>query len=124
MTEQEVMDMLMDLETEMTGDDVNKFREYLNLPPLKPGKTTCLRCDKVFDSWDVRNNRICPDCKEYERGYPDGHACEAYPDCDVTIDIENLTSNCWDADAFLQYRSEIEKYVRTSGRTGPFSMEG
>jgi hypothetical protein len=37
-------------------------------PPPKDnpfaGLTTCLRCDRKFDSWDRRHNRICPSCKE------------------------------------------------------------
>jgi hypothetical protein len=36
--------------------------------PPKPtsyaGPTTCLRRDDVFDSWDRRQNRLCPRCRE------------------------------------------------------------
>jgi hypothetical protein len=36
-------------------------------PPAKPnayaGPTTCLRCDGVFESWDRRQNRLCPRCR-------------------------------------------------------------
>jgi hypothetical protein len=36
--------------------------------PLKPtayaGPTTCLRCDKTFQSWDRRQNRLCLSCRE------------------------------------------------------------
>jgi predicted amidophosphoribosyltransferase len=28
------------------------------------GPTTCLRCDEVFESWDRRQNRLCPRCRE------------------------------------------------------------
>jgi predicted amidophosphoribosyltransferase len=28
------------------------------------GPTTCLRCDKTFESWDRRQNRLCPNCRE------------------------------------------------------------
>ena len=28
------------------------------------GPTTCLRCDIVFESWDRRQNRLCPQCVE------------------------------------------------------------
>ncbi len=28
------------------------------------GPTTCLRCDERFDSWDVRQNRLCPRCHQ------------------------------------------------------------
>jgi predicted amidophosphoribosyltransferase len=27
------------------------------------GRTTCLRCDKQFWSWDRRQNRLCPRCR-------------------------------------------------------------
>jgi predicted amidophosphoribosyltransferase len=27
------------------------------------GPTTCLRCDRAFQSWDRRQNRLCPRCK-------------------------------------------------------------
>jgi predicted Zn-ribbon and HTH transcriptional regulator len=30
---------------------------------LQPGRTTCLRCSKVFQSWDIRANRRCPQCR-------------------------------------------------------------
>jgi hypothetical protein len=36
--------------------------------PPKPtsyaGPTTCLRCDDVFESWDRRQNRLCPRCQK------------------------------------------------------------
>jgi hypothetical protein len=28
------------------------------------GPTTCLRCDRVFESWDRRQNRLCASCHE------------------------------------------------------------
>jgi hypothetical protein len=28
------------------------------------GPTTCLRCDAGFESWDRRQNRLCPRCRE------------------------------------------------------------
>ena len=28
------------------------------------GTTTCLRCDKKFQSWDRRHNRLCRRCRE------------------------------------------------------------
>jgi hypothetical protein len=43
-------------------------------PPPKDtpfaGLTTCLRCDRTFDSWDRRHNRICPSCKEFLQKEP------------------------------------------------------
>ncbi len=36
--------------------------------PQKPGPyagpVTCLRCEKTFQSWDRRQNRLCPNCRE------------------------------------------------------------
>jgi hypothetical protein len=34
------------------------------------GRTTCLRCDRAFESWDRRQNRLCPRCLEYLREEP------------------------------------------------------
>jgi hypothetical protein len=28
------------------------------------GPTTCLRCDQRFRSWDRRQNRLCPRCRQ------------------------------------------------------------
>ena len=28
------------------------------------GLTTCLRCDRVFESWDRRQNRLCDACRQ------------------------------------------------------------
>src|ERR671919_159665 len=28
------------------------------------GPTSCLRCDTVFESWDRRQNRLCPSCRQ------------------------------------------------------------
>jgi hypothetical protein len=32
-------------------------------PSLYAGRTTCLRCDDVFESWDRRQNRLCEHCR-------------------------------------------------------------
>lgn len=32
--------------------------------PLTPGTRLCLRCDRPFQSWDVRQNRLCRWCTE------------------------------------------------------------
>jgi hypothetical protein len=41
---------------------------YRRQNPSEPnpyaGRTTCLRCDDVFESWDHRKNRLCPRCRE------------------------------------------------------------
>jgi hypothetical protein len=28
------------------------------------GRATCLRCDRAFQSWERRHNRLCPHCRE------------------------------------------------------------
>jgi PHP family Zn ribbon phosphoesterase len=41
-------------------------RHHEKPPKLGPyaGQTTCLRCEKTFQSWDRRQNRLCPNCRE------------------------------------------------------------
>ncbi len=34
------------------------------------GPTTCLRCDRIFHSWDRRQNRLCASCREYLNQQP------------------------------------------------------
>jgi hypothetical protein len=34
------------------------------------GSTACLRCDRLFESWDRRQNRLCQSCREYLEGQP------------------------------------------------------
>jgi hypothetical protein len=33
-------------------------------PTTYAGPTTCLRCEKTFESWDRRQNRLCTRCLE------------------------------------------------------------
>jgi hypothetical protein len=37
-------------------------RKKLAKPSPYAGPTTCLRCDKTFESWDRRQNRLCTPC--------------------------------------------------------------
>jgi hypothetical protein len=39
-------------------------REAPPTPTPYAGPTRCLRCDTAFESWDCRQNRICPGCRE------------------------------------------------------------
>jgi hypothetical protein len=39
-------------------------RQNTPKPTAYAGRTTCLRCDEVFDSWDRRQNRLCPRCQQ------------------------------------------------------------
>jgi hypothetical protein len=32
-------------------------------PNAYAGPTACLRCDDTFESWDRRQNRLCPKCR-------------------------------------------------------------
>jgi hypothetical protein len=49
--------------------------------PLKPtsyaGPTTCLRCDTGFESWDRRQNRLCPSCQDAIKEQPSDES--SYP---------------------------------------------
>jgi hypothetical protein len=43
------------------------------------GPTSCLRCDEVFQSWDRRQNRLCPRCRQVVEAQPStepSHALE------------------------------------------------
>ena len=42
--------------------DINEVRKREGLRPLAPGRVTCLKCGKSFNSWDKKNNRRCPEC--------------------------------------------------------------
>lgn len=46
------------------GLDGKRRKEYVAKPKKQyhPGVVSCLKCDKVFNSWDTRINRICPRC--------------------------------------------------------------
>lgn len=37
----------------------------------RPGTTHCLKCGESFESWDVRENRICEDCAPGHRRTPE-----------------------------------------------------
>ncbi len=43
---------------------IKEVREALNLPQLRPSRVSCLRCGRLFHSWDRSNNRICQRCHE------------------------------------------------------------
>lgn len=34
-------------------------------PKYRPGRIKCRQCDKYFNSFDVRHNRLCPKCNKY-----------------------------------------------------------
>lgn len=42
--------------------EINRSRRLNGMPPLIAGPRQCLKCDVVFDSKDVRNNRMCSSC--------------------------------------------------------------
>ena len=39
-------------------------RKTRSAPGPYAGPSTCLRCDRTFQSWDRRQNRLCPPCRE------------------------------------------------------------
>jgi hypothetical protein len=43
-------------------------------PTSYAGPTTCLRCDAAFESWDRRQNRLCPRCQEAIEEQPSDEA--------------------------------------------------
>lgn len=43
--------------------NVNKIREELNLSEVKQGERSCLRCDTVFFSDDLKNKKLCVRCR-------------------------------------------------------------
>ena len=40
------------------------YRSQPTPPSPYAGLTTCLRCDRIFKSWDRRQNRLCQRCRE------------------------------------------------------------
>jgi hypothetical protein len=53
---------------------LNEIRKGMDLPPLMPGRAKCLACDRVFDSEDVKSNRICPECRNENGDIYDDHS--------------------------------------------------
>jgi hypothetical protein len=43
------------------------------------GRTTCLRCDQSFRSWDRRHNRLCPRCRQLLAAQPSEETTHAAP---------------------------------------------
>jgi len=43
------------------------------------GPIPCLRCDRVFQSWDRRQNRLCPRCREAIEAEPSEEPSHALP---------------------------------------------
>lgn len=48
---------------------VNKARKELGLQEVKYGDCKCLRCDEIFYSYDIANNRLCIKCVIVARNY-------------------------------------------------------
>jgi hypothetical protein len=38
--------------------------------PSYAGPTACLRCERMFESWDRRQHRLCPSCRDYLQAEP------------------------------------------------------
>jgi hypothetical protein len=43
------------------------------------GRTTCLRCNQPFRSWDRRHNRLCPRCRQLLAAQPSEETTHAAP---------------------------------------------
>jgi hypothetical protein len=43
------------------------------------GLTTCLRCERHFESWDRRQNRLCPSCRQYLHEAPSNEPSYVLP---------------------------------------------
>lgn len=56
-------------ETDEDTKQVQDLRKISGLPKYKPGKVSCLKCDKEFKSWDVRLKRICGSCSNINEGH-------------------------------------------------------
>ena len=103
---------------EMTVEEINELRSQFDLPPLKPGRVTCLRCDREFESWDVASNRICRTCKED----PPDDVDDAFPDCDMTTSFDVLLE-ITDVHTFLNSWGMRDRKILVSGNTF-ISLEG
>lgn len=49
-------------------ESANKFRKMkgIDMAPIRTGKRECLRCEKVFISEDLKNQKMCNYCRGYE----------------------------------------------------------
>lgn len=47
--------------------------ERYNTDKDKKCRLPCLRCDRMFTSWDRRQNRLCPTCINLFRKAPEHH---------------------------------------------------
>jgi hypothetical protein len=43
------------------------------------GRITCLRCEAIFESWDRRQNRLCPSCRETIAAQPSDEPAHRLP---------------------------------------------
>ena len=50
----------------------------MGIPTPKPGRVTCLKCDREFESPDVRRYRYCPRCRRNIYYNPMGYGPDDY----------------------------------------------
>jgi len=43
--------------------EINNARADAGLGPIKGGKIKCLKCDRWINSKDLKNDKLCPDCR-------------------------------------------------------------
>jgi hypothetical protein len=46
-------------------DQIDKLRKDLGLRTIRSGKRDCLKCERLFYSYDLANEKICEKCKEH-----------------------------------------------------------
>lgn len=44
----------------------NKFRKELKMAPVRTGKRECLCCERKFRSDDLKNQKMCSNCRTKE----------------------------------------------------------
>lgn len=47
----------------LSNNEVKRCRRWFKLRSLKPGKRSCLKCDRQFDSPDISSIKMCDSCK-------------------------------------------------------------
>jgi hypothetical protein len=55
------------------------MRHKPTTPSARAGLTSCLRCERPFESWDRRQNRLCPSCRQYLQEEPSDEHNYALP---------------------------------------------
>jgi hypothetical protein len=76
-------------------------RQTAPKPTSYAGSTTWLRCDEVFDSWDRRQNRLCPRCQQAIETHPPGEPPYSPPSPGASPECRMIGDDHWQLAAFL-----------------------